>query len=78
MLPPGRATADPQDRQVVRVTDTSAEALADLAARHGVPVYELTPVQTSLEDAYLELTRDDLEFAGTPAGSSRTEGSYPR
>src|SRR5919199_75018 len=42
-LPPGHATADPAEAQVVTVTDVTAEALAELAARHGIPVYELTP-----------------------------------
>jgi ABC-2 type transport system ATP-binding protein len=63
LLPPGHATTDPAEGHVVTVTDLSAEALAELTARHGIPVHELTPVHTSLEDAYLELTRDDVEYA---------------
>jgi ABC-2 type transport system ATP-binding protein len=72
VLPSGRATPDPADASVVTVTDLTAEAVADLAARHAVPLHELTPVQTSLEDAYLELTHAELEFAGT-SGPVRSE-----
>ncbi len=40
---------------------TSAE-IGDLAAGHGIPLHELTPVHASLEDAYLSLTRDAVEY----------------
>ncbi|WP_127502575.1 ABC transporter ATP-binding protein [Actinoplanes solisilvae] len=59
-LVPG--AADPADAQLVTITDRSAEAVAELAARHQIPLYELTPVRQSLEDAYLELTHDDVEY----------------
>jgi ABC-2 type transport system ATP-binding protein len=59
-LVPG--TADPADAQVVTITGRTAEAVADLAAAHRIPLYELTPVPPSLEDAYLELTHDDVEY----------------
>jgi ABC-2 type transport system ATP-binding protein len=65
MLPAGHAATDAADPHLVTVTDLTAEALAELAARHAIPVYELTPVQTSLEDAYLDLTRNDVEYTAT-------------
>jgi ABC-2 type transport system ATP-binding protein len=65
LLPPGQVTADPADAQLITVTGLTTEAVAELAARHGIPIYELTPVQTSLEDAYLELTRSDVEYAAS-------------
>jgi ABC-2 type transport system ATP-binding protein len=75
LLAAGQATADPAEAQFVTVTDVTAEALAELAAQHGIPIYELTPVQTSLEDAYLELTRHDVEYAATGTGRNSTERS---
>ena len=33
-----------------------------LALRHGVVLHELTPQQASLEQAFMDLTRDDVEF----------------
>ena len=41
----------------------SAAQIGRLAAQHGVELHELSPVQSSLEDAYLALTRDHVEYA---------------
>ncbi|UOQ60738.1 ABC transporter ATP-binding protein [Leucobacter rhizosphaerae] len=40
---------------------TAAE-LGRLAAEHGFVLHELSPIRTSLEDAYLALTRDHVEY----------------
>ena len=39
-----------------------ASRIGDLAARHGIPLHELTPTTGSLEDAYLALTGDSVEY----------------
>jgi ABC-2 type transport system ATP-binding protein len=49
----------------LEVTGMLADAIGDLAARTGLRLHELHTVTTSLETAYLELTRDSVEFAGT-------------
>lgn len=41
----------------------SAAEIGRIAAQHGVELHELSPVQSSLEDAYLALTRDHVEYA---------------
>ncbi|MYW01876.1 ATP-binding cassette domain-containing protein [Streptomyces sp. SID3343] len=54
----------------VRVDATGALTVSDLegleigrhAATHGVPLAELTPQRTSLEEAFMELTRDSVEY----------------
>lgn len=51
------------DRFEVRGLD--APAIGEAAARHGLRLHELSPVGASLESAYLELTRDAVEYAGT-------------
>ena len=43
----------------------TAGAIGDIASRHGLTLHELAPVPASLESAYLELTRDSVEYAGT-------------
>jgi ABC-2 type transport system ATP-binding protein len=44
-----------------------ADAIARLAAGHGIPVYELATRNASLEEAYLELTGDSVDHrAATP------------
>jgi ABC-2 type transport system ATP-binding protein len=53
------------DRGELSVTGRSAEQIAELAFTHHLLLQELTPVHTSLEDAYLALTRDDVEYQAT-------------
>jgi ABC-2 type transport system ATP-binding protein len=72
LLPDAGVATDPGDARVLVVKDLTSEQVADLAARHAIPVHELTPVRTSLEDAYLDLTRHDVEYAvaAVPEGSA--------
>ncbi len=44
------------------VTGVSTEEIADIALRQGVPVHELTPRSASLEEAYMQLTEDSVEY----------------
>lgn len=44
------------------LTGITAEAVGELAAMKGIPLHELTPLTTSLEDAYIELTREHVEY----------------
>jgi ABC-2 type transport system ATP-binding protein len=43
-----------------------AEAVADIAASRGLAVHELTTQGASLEEAYMELTRDSAEYRHHP------------
>lgn len=52
-------TASPE---TIDVTGLSAERIGDLAAEHGIPLHELTPTVGSLEEAYLALTNDAVEY----------------
>jgi ABC-2 type transport system ATP-binding protein len=47
---------------LLEVGGLSAEKIGDLAAEHGLRLHELTPQQASLEEAFMELTRDDIEY----------------
>ena len=51
---------------------TSAQ-IGDLAAEHRLSLHELTPLRASLEDAYLALTRDEVEYRSemTTEGATR-------
>lgn len=49
------------------VSGLSAEDVGKLAAYHGLVLSELTPQRASLEDAFMELTRDSIEYQGVPA-----------
>ena len=58
-----------EDDGAIVVTGLEAAAIGDIAFQAGVPVHELSPVEASLEDVFMELTRDDVEFHGTAAGA---------
>lgn len=64
LIGPGVIVASPEAERL-EVRGMSAAAIGDLAAGRGLRLHELVSVTTSLETAYLELTRDSVEFAGT-------------
>jgi ABC-2 type transport system ATP-binding protein len=58
-----------EDDGALVVTGLEAAAIGDIAFQAGAPVHELSPVEASLEEVFMELTRDDVEFHGTGAGA---------
>jgi ABC-2 type transport system ATP-binding protein len=58
-----------EDDGALVVTGLQAAAIGDIAFQAGAPVHELSPVEASLEEVFMELTRDDVEFHGTGAGA---------
>jgi ABC-2 type transport system ATP-binding protein len=57
------ATFEEREREAVEVHGLTAEEIGELAAEHRITIHELTPQQASLEEAFMELTRDEVEFA---------------
>jgi ABC-2 type transport system ATP-binding protein len=55
-------TVESPEANVLEITGLTTEGVGDLAAANGVVVHELTLVQASLEQAFMELTRDDVEY----------------
>jgi ABC-2 type transport system ATP-binding protein len=47
---------------LLKVLGLEAPQIGDAAARVGIPLHELTPIGASLEEAYLALTHDDVEY----------------
>ncbi len=47
---------------LLEVTGTDSTAIGRLACQQAVPLIELTPVQASLEEAFMELTQDAVEY----------------
>jgi ABC-2 type transport system ATP-binding protein len=47
---------------MLEVTGLEATGIGDLAALHGLAIHELTPQSASLEDAYMALTSDVVEY----------------
>ncbi|MCW2524021.1 MAG: transporter related protein, partial [Frankiales bacterium] len=57
---------------VLEVRGVSAEAIGDLAYEHQIRLHGLTVQQASLEDAFMEMTRDSVEFHAHPAATHPT------
>ncbi|HEY8703109.1 MAG TPA: ATP-binding cassette domain-containing protein [Gaiellaceae bacterium] len=57
---------------LLEVSGLSAPQIGETAARHGLVLHELMPQQVSLEEAFMDLTRDDVEFkaGGEPAATT--------
>jgi ABC-2 type transport system ATP-binding protein len=53
------------DDGALEVLGTTAAQIGDAALAAGVALHELTPVNASLEEAYLTLTQDDVEYRET-------------
>ena len=49
---------------LLEVTGLTAEQIGDLALAHHIPIHELTPQQASLEEAFMELTSESVEYHG--------------
>ena len=60
------------DHDLLAVSGLQAGRIAELLGGSGVPFTGLAPHQASLEEAYMELTRDSVEFRGTPATLEET------
>jgi ABC-2 type transport system ATP-binding protein len=59
------------------VTNSTAPQIGELAAELGIALHELTPQRASLEEAYMELTRESGEFAHHPALPGPSAPSAP-
>jgi ABC-2 type transport system ATP-binding protein len=57
-----RATVDDLDHGALQVHGLSSEQIGELAAVHGLVLHELTPLQLSLEDAFMNVTHDSVEY----------------
>jgi ABC-2 type transport system ATP-binding protein len=63
----GSVHADGEDALVV--TKLGMSEIGDLAFDNQIRVHELSPIQASLEQAFMELTKDSVEYhAAVPAG----------
>jgi ABC-2 type transport system ATP-binding protein len=59
------------------VLDMPAPRIGELAAHHGFVLHELTPQRGSLEDAFMELTRDSVEYAAASTPEPTVAAAAP-
>jgi ABC-2 type transport system ATP-binding protein len=55
-------SATPQAPDVLEVADASTDLVGDVAAANGVTIHELSLVRVTLEEAFMELTHDSIEY----------------
>ncbi len=64
------------DDGALQVPDADAAEVGELVGSAGLILHELTPVQSSLEDAFISLTADSVDYhAGAAAGAATLEGA---
>lgn len=69
-----------RDHELLEVTGLPARDIARTALDNRIMVYELTPLQASLEEAYMELTKDEVEYHSlitTGAAAPAKTGGQP-
>ncbi|MGO4493753.1 ATP-binding cassette domain-containing protein, partial [Arthrobacter sp. 2YAF22_2] len=65
-------SVEARENELLEVTGLDPRQIARTALDNHVMIYELTPLQASLEEAYMELTKDEVEYhslitTGAPA-----------
>jgi ABC-2 type transport system ATP-binding protein len=64
-----------RDREVLEITGLAAAQVGEAAATAGVVLHELTPVQVSLEEAFMDVTRSAVEFKAVDAPAAEDQAA---
>ncbi|WP_320776739.1 ABC transporter ATP-binding protein [Streptomyces sp. CRN 30] len=67
------------DAEVLEIDGDKAETIGELAARHQITLHELSPQRASLEEAFMQLTAESVEYHahdGQPAVPDRPQQSW--
>jgi ABC-2 type transport system ATP-binding protein len=62
----------------VEITGAAAQVIGETAAAAGLVLHELTPRTGTLEDSYLSLTADAVEYHSSPAMSPTSPAGNPK
>ena len=77
LLGPGvRVSSD--ERSVLEIEGLTSDDIGRSAASSGFVLYELTPVEVSLEEAFMALTHDDIEYRGSDSTVTTTVNEQER
>ncbi|WP_377272882.1 ABC transporter ATP-binding protein [Peterkaempfera sp. SMS 1(5)a] len=68
---PGVEITGAAGSEELQVVGLSARSIGTTAAEHGIAVFELTPSRVSLEEAFMDLTKDAVEYHGSTETSGR-------
>ena len=69
------ATVAATDRDTLTVSGLPAERVVALLGESAVPFSEISPHRATLEEAYMELTRDEVEFRAEPVAEPVEEST---
>ena len=58
----GIAIRTGDDREVIEISGLDSQSIGQRAAANGIVLYELTPRTVSLEQAFMDLTRDAVDY----------------
>jgi ABC-2 type transport system ATP-binding protein len=64
-----RVSIASSESSVLEVEGLTAQQVGEIAAANQIVLHELTPLQASLEEAFMELTRDEVEFKSLDAAN---------
>ena len=70
--------ARPVAPNVLETTATTAATIGELAAQGGIVLHELTTIHASLEEAYMTLTSDSVEYRADPTSQNQVQQAVPR
>lgn len=71
LLGPGvTVSATSTEVGVLEVRGLSSDEIGDRAAAAGIALHELTPIRASLEEAFMDLTHESVEFRATVPGET--------
>jgi ABC-2 type transport system ATP-binding protein len=62
---------EPQPDGWLSIGGADTDAIADAAAANGIVLYEITPEHASLEDVFMTLTHDSVEYQADDSGGNR-------
>ncbi|TDW29969.1 ABC transporter ATP-binding protein [Cryobacterium psychrophilum] len=66
------------EQDLLEIVGVTAVEIGDQAARAGIILHELTPVSASLEEAYMTLTQDEVEYrTGGASSTIESESATP-
>jgi ABC-2 type transport system ATP-binding protein len=68
-------TVEADDEAMLMIQGLSCQAVGELAAANSVVLHELSPAQASLEEAFMRLTRDSVEFEAAPTSNETSVGA---
>ena len=68
-------TAEAVEPGLLEIQGLTAEQIGTEAAAHNIVLHELAPRQASLEEAFMVLTRDEIEFHASTSTSDDLEGA---